>query len=106
MGHIGRLWQVQSTYLNKRDMKRERKKIWKRVGEENKWEMRWQRLCLYSKESYHEEALTIIKAKCTRVIHEEVDEAINDDVAQLYGEVMQVIFHDNVFAGLNFSFIA
>jgi len=36
MGHIGRLWQVQSTYLNKRDMKRERKKIWKRVGEENK----------------------------------------------------------------------
>jgi len=31
--HISRLWQVQSTYLNKRDMKRERKRkqIQKRV---------------------------------------------------------------------------
>jgi len=25
-GHIGRLWQVQSTYLNKREMKRERER--------------------------------------------------------------------------------
>jgi len=34
-----------------------------------------------------------------------VDEAVNDDIAWPCGGVMQVTFHDNVFMGLDFSFI-
>jgi len=33
-----------------------------------------------------------------------VDEAVNDDVAQSCGRVMQVTFHDDVFTGLDLSF--
>jgi len=33
-----------------------------------------------------------------------VDKAINDDVVQSHEGVMQIAFHDNVFAGLNLSF--
>ena len=51
-----------------------------------------------------EGALTIIKAKCARVICKEVDETVNDDVAQPCGGVMQVTFHDDMFMGLDFSF--
>jgi len=48
--------------------------------------------------------LTIIKAKCTRVVCKEVDKAVNDDVVQSHGRVMHVTFCDNVFSGLNLSF--
>ena len=52
----------------------------------------------------HNRTLSIVKAKCSRVVHKEVDEAVNDDVAQSCRGVIQVIFHDNVFLGLNLSF--
>ena len=48
--------------------------------------------------------LSIVKAKCFRVICKEVDKAIDDDVARTHGGIMSIIFHDNVFSGLNFSF--
>jgi len=43
--------------------------------------MRWQMLCFYSKELHYDRVLSIIKAECTRVICEEVDKAIDDNVA-------------------------
>ena len=52
----------------------------------------------------HDGTLAIIKAECTRVVHEEVDETVNDDVAQLSGGIMFVVFHDNVFMSLDLSF--
>jgi len=60
-------------------------------------------LCFYSKELCCDRALSVIKAKCARVVHKEVYKAI-DDVAWPREGVMQVAFHDNVFTGLNFSF--
>jgi len=53
---------------------------------------------------YHDGALTIIKVKCARVVHKIVDETVNDDVARLCVEVVQVTFHDNVFLGLDLGF--
>jgi len=50
--------------------------------------MRYYRLCFYSEESCHDGTLAIIKAECTRVVHEEVDKAVDDDVARLSGGVM------------------
>ena len=50
--------------------------------------MRYYRLCFYSEESCHDRTLAIIKAECTRVVHEEVDKAVDDDVAWLSGGVM------------------
>jgi len=52
----------------------------------------------------HNRTLSIVKAKCSRVVHKEVDEAVNNDVAQSCRGVIQVTFHDNVFLGLNLSF--
>ena len=54
----------------------------------------------------HDGTLAIIKAECTRVVHEEVDETVNDDVARLSGGIMSVVFHDNVFMSLDLSFAA
>jgi len=34
-----------------------------------------------------------------------VNEAVNDDIAQSYGGVVHVVFHDNMFSGLDLSFI-
>jgi len=61
-------------------------------------------LCFYSRESRRDGTLSIVKAKCTQIICEEVNEAVDNDVAWLSGRIMQVTFHDNVFMGLNFSF--
>ena len=61
-------------------------------------------LCFYFKESCRDGALSVVKAKHARVVHKEVYEAIDDDVAWPHGGVMQVAFHNNVFAGLNFGF--
>jgi len=66
--------------------------------------MRYYRLCFYSEESCHDGTLAIIKAECTRVVHKEVDKAVDDDVAQSSGGVISVAFHDNVFTSLNLSF--
>jgi len=60
-------------------------------------------LCFYSGESCRDEALTIVKAKCTWIVSEEVNEAVNDNVAWSSGGIMQVAFHDNMFMCLNFS---
>ena len=57
----------------------------------------------YSEKSYHDGTLTIIKAKCARVICEEVNKAVNDDVAWSSREVVPVAFHNNVFMGLDLS---
>jgi len=35
-----------------------------------------------------------------------VDEAIDDDVAGAYRQVMEIALHDNVFSSLNFGFTA
>ena len=48
--------------------------------------------------------LAIIKAKCTRVVHEEVNKAVDDGVAWLSRRVVPIAFHDNVFTSLNLSF--
>jgi len=61
-------------------------------------------LHFYSKELHCNGALSIVKAEHTRVVCEEVYKAIDDDVAWPHGGVIQVAFHDNVFAGLNFGF--
>jgi len=57
------------------------------------------------KKLYCDGTLSIIKAKCFRVVCKKVDKAIDDDVAWSCGGVMSVAFHDNVFLGLNLSFI-
>ena len=61
-------------------------------------------LCLYSRESHHNGTLSIVKAKCTQVVYEEVYEAVNDDIAWLSRGIIQVAFYNNVFMGLNFGF--
>ena len=61
-------------------------------------------LCFYSRESCCNGTSSIVKAKCTWVVCEEVYEAVNDDVAWSSRGIIQVTFHDNVFTGLNFSF--
>jgi len=57
------------------------------------------------KESHRDRTLSIVKAECTRVVYEEVDKTIDDDVVQPCGGVMQVTFHNNMLMGLNLSFI-
>jgi len=57
-----------------------------------------------SREPRHNRTLSVVKAKCFRVICKEVDKAIDDDVARTRGEIMSITFHDDVFLGLNFSF--
>jgi len=49
--------------------------------------------------------LSIVKAKCFRVICKEVDKAIDDDVAWTHGGVVSITFHNDVFLGLNFGFV-
>lgn len=61
-------------------------------------------LCFYSKGSHHSGASSIVKTECTRVVCEEVDKTIDDDVAWPCRGVMQVTFHDDVFMGLNLNF--
>jgi len=61
-------------------------------------------LRFHSKELRRDRTLSIVKAECTRVVREEVDKTIDDDVARPCGGVMQVAFHDDVLTGLNLSF--
>ena len=61
-------------------------------------------LCFCSREPHHDRTLSVVKAKCFRVICKEVDKAINDDVARARGGIVSVTFHDDVFLGLNFCF--
>ena len=62
-------------------------------------------LCFYSKESYRNEILSVIKTECAWVVHKEVNETIDDVVVQTCGRV-QIALHDNVFMSLNFSITA
>ena len=55
-------------------------------------------------ESCCDGTLSIIKAKCTWIICEEMNKTVNNNVAWLSGGIMQVTFHDYVFTSLNFSF--
>jgi len=55
-------------------------------------------------EPHRNGTLSIVKTKGSRIICEEVDEAVDDDVAWSCGRVIQVTSHDNVFSSLNFSF--
>jgi len=61
-------------------------------------------LCFYSRELHYNRTLSIVKVKCTQIICEEVNEAVDDDVAWLSRGIIQVTFYDNVFVSLNFSF--
>ena len=45
-------------------------------------------LHFYSKESHHNEISSIVKTECAWVVHEEVNETVNDDVAWTYGRVV------------------
>jgi len=54
--------------------------------------------------SHCDRTLSIIKAKCTWIIRKKINKAVNDNVTWLSGGIMQVAFHNYVFAGLNFSF--
>ena len=56
------------------------------------------------RELCHDGTLSVVKAKCFRVICKEVDKAIDDDVARTHGGVVSITFHDDVFMGLNFGF--
>ena len=61
-------------------------------------------LCFYSGELRHDDISTIVKTKCARIVHKEVDKAVYDDIAWMCGWVMCIALHDNVFSCLNFSF--
>jgi len=61
-------------------------------------------LCFCSREPRRDGTLSVVKAKCFRVVCKEVDKAIDDDVARTRGGIMSITFHDDVFLGLNFSF--
>jgi len=57
-----------------------------------------------SREPRYDRTLSIVKAKCFRVICKEVDKAIDDDVARMHRGIVSITFHDDVFSGLNFGF--
>ena len=61
-------------------------------------------LCFCSREPRCDGTLSIVKAKCFRVICKEVDRAVDDNVARTHRRIMSITFHDDVFSGLNFSF--
>jgi len=96
-GRNGRLWQVQSTYLNTEE-KRSNKK-----GEgKGKWKGKM--LHFYLEESRCDNISTIVKAECARVVHKEVDKAVYDDIAWTCGWVICIALHDDMFSCLDFSF--
>ena len=55
-------------------------------------------------ESCCDGTLSIIKAKCTWIICEEMNKTVNNNVAWLSRGIIQVAFYDYVFTSLNFSF--
>jgi len=55
-------------------------------------------------ESHHNGTLSIVKTKGTRVIHKEIDKAVDNDTTWSHGRVVHITFYDNVFSGLNCSF--
>ena len=57
------------------------------------------------RELRYDGTLSVVKAKCFRVICKEVDKAVDDDVTRTRGGVMSITFHNNMFSGLNFSFV-
>jgi len=57
-----------------------------------------------SKEPRHNRTLTIVEAKCFRVICKKVNKAVDDDVAWSHKGVMPITFHDDVLSSLNFGF--
>ena len=61
-------------------------------------------LCFCSRKPRHNGTLSVVKAKCFRVVCKEVDKAIDDDVARARGGIVSITFHDDVFSGLNFCF--
>ena len=49
-------------------------------------------------------SLSVVKAKCSRIVCKEVDKAVDDNVTGACRRVMEVTLYDNVFSSLNFSF--
>jgi len=63
-------------------------------------------LYFYSGESCCDDISTIVKTKCARVVHQEVDKAVYDDIAWMCGWVVCIALHDDMFSCLDFSFTA
>ena len=61
-------------------------------------------LCFYLGESCRDDNSTIVKTKCTRIVHKEVDKAVYDDIAWMCRWVVCITLHNNMFSCLNFSF--
>jgi len=53
---------------------------------------------------HHSGSLTIVKAKCSRVVYKEMDKAVDDNAAGACRRVIEVTPHDNVFISLDFGF--
>ena len=54
-------------------------------------QMRRGMLCFYSGESRRDEISTIVETKCTRVVHQKVNETVYDDVAWPSGRIMYIV---------------
>jgi len=63
-------------------------------------------LRFYSGKSHRDDISTIVKTECTRVVYQEVDKAVYDDIAWTCGWVVCIALHDNMFSCLDFSFTA
>ena len=94
-GLVGRLWQIQCIYLHNRTH------INRRRREEKGESERLRRcgaaplgLCLMK-------TSTVVKTEGCRIVCQEVDKAVNDDVAWSCGGAMEVTLHDNMFTCLH-----
>jgi len=61
-------------------------------------------LHFYSGESRHDDISTIVKTEYARVVYQEVDKAVYDDIAWTCGWVVCIVLHDDMFLCLDFSF--
>jgi len=90
MGLVGRLWQIYYTYLNNKRKAKEKEKRYKKRKEKQL------RLSLLKR-------LTIIKAKGCGVVHQEVNEAVDDDITWSCRGIAEVTLHNNMFMCLYLS---
>ena len=51
-------------------------------------------------------SLSVVKAKSSKIVCKEVNEAVDDDDVKVCRWVMEVALHDNMFLSLNFGFTA
>jgi len=94
---VGRPWQIQCTYLNKRKKGKIRGK--------KKKQQRKGKLTHGDKVMKGMIGSTIVKAKGCGIVYKEVDKAIDNNVAQPGEGVIEVILHNNMFTCLHCSLV-